>query len=60
MPLPWKTTAKRLGAPATSLARAAAAIVSVDPKPDSDSIHGSAMVTPMPWSTVRRGTRSSL
>ena len=56
MPLPMNTTAKRLGAPATSLARAAAAIAAVDPKPASDSSHGSAIVTPTPWRTVRRGT----
>jgi hypothetical protein len=38
---------------------AAAAIADADPKPASDSIQGSAIVTPKPWRNVRRGTPRS-
>ena len=43
MPLPMNTTAKRFGADGSSVARAAARIVAVDPNP------GGTPATAAPW-----------
>src|SRR5262245_59596123 len=49
MPVPMNSTAKRWGCPAVVAAEA-----ELLPKPDSDSSHGKAMVTPAPRRKVLR------
>src|SRR4051812_31664014 len=49
IPVPMNNTAKRCGCAAVVAAEAA-----LTPKPDSDSSHGSAIVTPTPWRKILR------